>query len=82
MRTLESKIDQGYQISTPHRTSHSIKFDHLLIISGRILITNFNNEFLDRVGRILDGRKMVVVDYWYLTLIHYNITHYTMIHTV
>ena len=26
---------------------------------------NFNN---DRVGRILDGGKMVVVDYWYLTL--------------
>ena len=27
---------------------------------------NFNNEFLDRVGRILDGRKLVVVDYWYI----------------
>ena len=31
---------------------------------------NFNNQFLDRVGRILDGRKLVVVDYWYLTLCH------------
>ena len=30
---------------------------------------NFNNEFLDRVGRILDGRKLVVVDYWYLKLL-------------
>ena len=71
MRTLESKIDQGYQNSTPHRLPHSIKLDHLLIIkcsSGRILIKNFNNEFLDRVGRILDGQKLVVVDYWYLTL--------------
>ena len=70
MRTLESKIDQGYQNSTP-QDFHSIKFDHLLIIkcsSGRILIMNFNNEFLDRVGGILDGRKLVVVNYWYLTL--------------
>ena len=75
MRTLESKIDQGYLISTPH----SIKFDHLLIIkcsSGRILIMNFNNEFLDRVGRILDCRKLVVVDYWYLTLYRKNEKHF------
>ena len=30
---------------------------------------NFNNEFLDRVGQILDSRKLVVVDYWYLKLL-------------
>ena len=36
---------------------------------------NFNNEFLDRVGRILDGRKLVEVDYWYLTLVQSPLHH-------